>query len=385
MIRTYEYRCLPQKGQEKRLLSLLGMTRGLYNAALQERIDCYKRTGRGVSYYDQCKSLTEIRSFDEGWREQSAQIGRGALTRLDKAFKAFFKGFKEGCGFPRFKGRNRWRSIDLEKVYRIEIGNGNWRFLSFKGINGRLRVYFHRPLPAEARQKYARLVRDAKGWKLQLVLELPDAASVPVSDMMGIDVGLTHFLTTDTGEQIPNPRCLQRELKRLRVAQRSLARKQRGSGNRERQRKVVERLHLRVRNQRANFHWQAAKKLVEQGKTLIVEDLNVKGLARGMLSRQVSDVGWAAFIERLTCKAESAGLAVIKVDPKQTTQMCSGCGAIVKKSLAVRVHSCPECGLVMDRDRNAAVNIKKRGGNAPLGAKLGVAPVCPQVHVMSCI
>ncbi len=385
MIRTYECRCLPQKGQEKRLLVLLGMTRGLYNAALQERIDCYKRTGRGISYYDQCKSLTEIRSFDEGWREQSAQIGRGALTRLDKAFKAFFKGFKEGCGFPRFKGRNRWRSIDLEKTYRIEAGNGNWRFLSFKGINGRLRVYFHRPLPAEARQKYARLVRDAKGWKLQLTLELPDVARIPVSDTMGIDVGLTHFLTTDSGEQIPNPRCLRMQLRKLRVEQRSLSRKKRSSGNRERQRKAVERLHLRVRNQRANFHWQAAKKLVEQGKTLIVEDLNVKGLARGMLSRQVSDVGWAAFVERLTCKAESAGLAVEKVDPKQTTQMCSNCRAIVKKSLAVRVHSCPQCGLVMDRDRNAAVNIKKRGGNAPSVAKLGVAPVGPQVHVKSCI
>ena len=381
MKRTYEYRALPQKGQARALDKMLWMTRMLYNAALEERIGCYAKTGKTISAYEQMKSLTQIRKDDDEWRGISVFIGRGALKTIDLAFKAFFRRVKSGekPGFPRFKGRDRWRMLHLETNYQIHDGKGKWAHLTFKGLPGKLRVWRHRPIPADAKQLLARLVRDAKGWKLQLVLDLPDVEPVVVAGVTGIDVGITHFLATDAGDTIPNPRLLQLELKRLRVEQRALARKKRGGGNRARQKQRVSRLHMRVRNRRKDFHYKTATALLAKGNSIAVEDLNIKGLARSKLARQVADVSWAEFVTRLENKAESAGLQVHRVDPKLTSQQCSGCGEIVRKSLAVRVHDCPHCGLRLDRDHNAAVNIKNRAGGSPLGVKHGaVMPACPQ-------
>ncbi len=387
MHRTYEYRCLPMKGQVKDLDEFLWRCRTLYNAALQERIECYQKTGRSLSLYDQQKSLTVIRSddghpSDDGdWSALSVPVGRGPLRTLDLAFKGFFRRLKAGQkpGFPRFKGRGRIRSLHLDTCYGLNPGSGQWVWLTFKGLRGRLRVWVHRPIPLTGKRKAARLVKDPKGWKVQFQVEFPDVEPVTPKGVLGIDVGLAHFLTTDTGEAVVNPRYLQRRLKELRVAQRSLARKKRGSNNRHRQRQVVARLHAKVRNTRRDFHFKTAAALVAQGKTLTVEDLNIKGLARGTFSRQVSDVAWGDFIEKLTHKAESAGLSVVKVDPKGTSQGCSRCGQEVHKDLSVRVHSCPGCGLVMDRDQNAAVNIRNRAGIGPLSRKPGNGLVGSQV------
>jgi len=360
---------------------MLWMTRNLYNAALQERKECYDKTGKGIGLYDQMKSLTQIRKDDEDWRGISVFVGRGPLKTIDLAYKAFFKRCKSGekPGFPRFKGRDRWRVLHLETNYQIRAGNGKWTFLAFKGLPGRLRIWQHRQIPDGAKQLLARLVRDAKGWKLQVVLDLPNVEPAAVAGVTGIDVGITHFLTADTGETIPNPRLLRRELKRLRVAQRALSRKVRGSGNRLRQKQRVARLHMRVADRRRDFHYKTAAELIAKGNSIAVEDLNIKGLAKSKLARPVADVSWGQFIFRLESKAESAGLQVHRVDPKNTSQQCSGCGEMVRKSLAVRVHDCPHCGLRLDRDHNAAVNIQKRAGGSPLGAKHGaVMPACPQ-------
>lgn len=380
MIRTYEYRVLPGRAQAKAFEKMLGMTRALYNAALQERRDAWEKAGKSVTKFDQMKSLTQIRKEDAEWKDFSVLVARGALHTVDFAFKAFFRRCKSGekPGYPRFKGRDRWRTLHLDTNYQLHIGNAKWWHLTFKGMPGRLRVWLHRPLPKGAVQKIARLVRDAKGWKLQLVLELPDVKPVAAAGVTGIDVGLKYFLATDDGDTIPNPRLLQQELKRLRVEQRSLARKVRGSGNRARQKARVTRLHMRVQNARKDFHYKTAAQLAGNGKSFAVEDLNIKGLAKSKLARQVHDVGWAAFITRLENKAESAGLQVHKVDPKNTSQACSGCGEIVRKSLAVRRHECPHCGLSLDRDTNAARNIKMRAGSRPLGANSAVARSCPQ-------
>ncbi len=381
MHRTYEYRCLPQKGQAKDLDALLWQVRGIYNDGLQKRIDHFEATGERLSYYDQCKSLVVIRAGDPVEAGISIRLQRGALRTLDLAFKAFFRRVKAGQkpGFPRFKGWGRIRSLHLDTGYGLNPGSGQWMWLTFKGLRGRLRVWAHRSIPLTGARKAARLVRDHKGWKVQFEVEFPDVEPVEPAGVIGIDVGLAHFLTTDTGDTVPNPRFLQRRLRDLRVAQRSLARKQRGSRNRHRQRQVVARLHARVRNTRRNFHFKEAARLVRLGKTLAVEDLNIRGLARGLFARQVHDVGWAAFIEKLTHKAESAGLSVVKVDPRGTSQRCSGCGQEVRKGLSVRMHECPACGLVMDRDRNAAVNIRNRAGIGPPSRKPGNGLVGSQV------
>ena len=393
MHRTYEYRCLPTGRQSRALDELLELTRQLYNAALQERRDAYQKTGKSISYFDQCKALTQIRKDDPTWAAISLQIGRGALQRVHLAFQSFFRRVREKAsrvGYPRFKSKDRHRTLHLGPNYHVthmigQDGQPNgWAILQFKGLPGKVRVWLHRPIPADAEQKATRLVKDAKGWKLQIVLAFPDVPLHEPTVAVGIDVGVEKFLTTSDGDQIPNPRLLEKKFKVLRREQRSLARKKRGSGNRARQKQVVARLHEQVRHARADFHWKTAAWLVTQGKTLVVEDLNIRGLARGRLSRQIHDVGWGDFLRRLACKAESAGLPMVKVNPAYTSQDWSGCGERVPKPLRVRVHDCPYCGRTLDRDQNAAMNIR-RAGDGPLGVKAGSGRLGLQVQGSACI
>ena len=168
------------------------------------------------------------------------------------------------------------------------------------------------------------------------------------------------------------------------ITENALARKKRGSGNRARQKKRVIHLYEQVKNARKDFHWQTAAWLVAQGKKIVVEDLNIRGLAGSRLSRQIHDVGWGDFLRRLASKAESAGLPLVKVNPAYTSQDCSGCGERVPKPLSVRVHDCPHCGLVLDPDVNAAMNIK-RAGDGPLGTKAGSSRLRLQIQGSACV
>ena len=447
--RTYEYRAHPTDSQKRRLDGLLDLTRELYNAALEERREAYRRRGVSRTYYDQCKELTLARRDIPALAAMPVQMGRGPLNVLHRAFQAFFRRIKSGDkpGFPRFKGKHRFRTLHLGTAYQfksltravssppvrngdagrrgpqpasasaargasrsqgrhllsipsqlavegasraqgrhpdLEAGGPPWRRASradwwtvkFKSMNP-IRFRCHRPLPADGKPKEARLVRDAKGWKFQIVLQFDDPPPQPVTQAVGIDLGIEKFLTTSEGEMIPNPRILQQRLKAFRREKRSLARKKRGSGNRRRQARRLAREYMRVKDARRTFHFQVASWLVAKGKAIVVEDLNIKGLARSRLARSVNDVGWAEFIKRLEDKAESAGVPVVKIDPAYTSQDCSGCGERVKKALSVRVHRCPSCSLTLDRDHNAAINIMEAGLRL-LGDKLGAGPVFPQ-------
>ena len=358
------------------------MARELYNAALQERRDAWRRIHKSIGYLNQQKQLTEIRSDHTEWKSVTVSLGRGALRSLDRAFQAFFRRCKSGekPGFPRFKGRSRYHTIDLQDHFQLKSAHGPWFQLTFKGLPGGLRIWMHRPIPQDAKQKTARITKDSKGWKLQIALELPDPLPYQPSKSLGVDVGLKHFLMDSEGSFIPNPRLLQKKLKALRREQRSLSRKTKRSGNRARQRQVVARLHERVRNARADFHWKVASLLVAKRKRIVVEDLNIRGLAKGRLARFIHDVGWGEFLNRLACKAESAGLPLQKVAPAYTSQDCSSCGHRVKKSLADRVHRCSSCGLELDRDLNAAINIM-RAGNRPFGVNQGNGAGCREAGV----
>jgi putative transposase len=146
--------------------------------------------------------------------------------------------------------------------------------------------------------------------------------------------------------------------KRLKKLHRSLSRKKKGSNRRKKAIKRVAKAHLKVANQRKDFHYKTAKKLLSQGQNVGYEKLNIKGIAKTRLAKSTLDAGWGQFLQILSIKAERAGLLAIAVNPNGTSQNCSGCGVKVPKMLSDRVHSCPECGLTIDRDHNAAINIK---------------------------
>lgn len=227
---------------------------------------------------------------------------------------------------------------------------------------GNLKVKWHRPI--EGRIKTCTIRRDVDQWFVSFVCELPDPQRVLPLSEVGIDVGIESFAVTSAGEFVENPRFLTEWLPKLRRAQRALSRAKRGSHRRAKARLRVARLHRKVRRLRLNFHHQIARELVNRFDYIAMEELNVAGMVRNRhLARHISDVGWAQFGRVLECKAAEAGKTVIRIDARYTSQVCSGCGAVVEKDLSVRWHECPHCGLSMHRDHNAARNILAKGTN----------------------
>jgi putative transposase len=350
------------------LAELCESQRQLYNAALEDRIGCYRVTGKSRTYIDQCKGLTELRQEPE-FAAIPLNLQRWTLKRLDEAYQGFFRRVKakgEKAGFPRFRGQGRWDTFGFNQFSGIRLQDNRLRF---RGMPGGLRVHLHRPLP-EGKILGCVFRRDLKGWSVCLQIRVSVASFPPTGKRVGLDMGLTHLATLSTGERIPNPRAAKRAERELRRRQRRLARCKKGSKRRAKVRAAVARCHAKTANVRKTHLHQVSARLVRENDLIAIEKLNVKGLASGMLARSVNDAAWGKLKEMLAYKAAKAGRELVEVDPRNTSQACSGCGAIVSKKLSERQHCCPHCGLEMDRDENAARNILARGVLAPHSANV---------------
>jgi putative transposase len=364
MIVTYRYCLLPTKRQHRAFEHILESQRQLYNAALEERIDAYRKAGVTRTYFDQTKALTEWRRSDPEASALPVCLQRATLKRLDEAYQGFFRRAKKGgkAGFPRFRGRGWFDSFGFREFVGITLKDARLRF---KSLPGSLRVHLHREPPAAASIRSCTFKRDTKGWNVSFAVAIEAAAPREPQLAVGVDLGISTFAALADGGFIPSLKAARRAERRLRVAQRALARKKRGSGGRRGARMAVARRHAAVARQRTEHLHQASARLVRDYDAIVVEKLNVKALAGSALARDVHDASWARFISMLRYKAEKAGARLIEVDPRNTSQECSGCGMRVPKDLANRHHDCPHCGLSIDRDLNAARNILNRAGVGP--------------------
>jgi putative transposase len=342
----------------------------LYNSALEERRDHWKR-GERVNFATQCRQLTEIRAADPEYAKLDREATEWTLRQLERAFDGFFRRVKSGQrpGYPRFKGRSRFNSM----TYRRYGWSLDGRHLTLRGI-GRIKLHLSRPV--EGTVKTVTLKRDSRGdWWVTFSCEGVPARPLPdTGQAVGVDLGLSSFVTTSDGEHIENPRHLRTAEADLRRAQRRVSRRKRGGNRRRKAVRVLTRKHRAVQDARRDFHFKTALDLVRRYDLIAVEDLNIRVLARTRLAKSVSDAGWGQFLHALRTKAESAGREVIAVDPRGTSQECSGCGMTPdkKKTLAVRTHRC-SCGLVLDRDVNAARNIKARAELSGSGGQKNAA------------
>lgn len=355
--RTYRYRLFPTAAQVEILDRQLGVCCELYNAALQERRDCYRATGKSIAFPAQSSQLPGIKADRPDVGEVFSQVLQDVLHRVDKTFKAFFGRVRRGekkVGFPRWRSRRRYDSLTYPQMgFTLED-----RHVNVSKI-GRVKIKLHRPV--EGRVKTLSLKREAGKWYALFSCEV-DAAPLPASDeAVGIDVGLTAFATLSDGSEIANPRYARKAAAAVRRAQRKVARrKERGNGRRKAV-VLLQKAHAHVAAQRNDFHHKAAREIVNRFGLIAVEDLNVKGLAGSMLARSVHDAGWGMFLARIDEKAESAARVVVRVNPNGTTQRCSGCQTVVPKTLSQRWHECPSCGLSLSRDENAARGILRLG------------------------
>jgi len=360
MRRAFKFRAYPTRQQAAVLGAQVDEACRLYNAALDERRSAWRMNRISLSYYDQANQLKAIRTAGD-LRVANFSACQDVLRRVDKTFTAFFRRLDAGekAGYPRFRSRSRYNSLSWPS-----LGDGcalrPTGRVYLQGV-GDLKIKWHRALPADAKIKAVTAKREAGRWFVCFSVELPEAEPLPVSDQaVGIDVGLATFAVLSDGTEIGNPRHYRAAERRLRIAQRKLARRRQRSRRRLKARQEVARVHAHVANQRRDFHHKTAHTLVQKYGLIAVEDLNCKGLAGSMLAKSVHDAGWSQFISILSGKAECAGRTLVKVNPAGTTQECSQCGEYVPKMLKDRWHLCAACGLSISRDLNAALNIVKR-------------------------
>ena len=263
MILTYRYRLLPLKSQHRALERLCGAQRELYNAALEERIDCYRKTGKTRTYIDQCKALTQCRRDLPEMGELPVTLQRWTLKRLDDAFQGFFHRLKARSGkvgFPRFRGKGRWEAFGFAEFCGIRFDG---RRLRFAGMPGGLKLHLHRPMPGDPDIRSCVFRRDGRGWHvcLQIAVEAPEKRAV--STALGVDLGLKVFAYCSDNVVIANPRVAQRAENELRRRQRALARCKRGSNRRRKVRSRVARLHRKIADTRNTWLHQQSAALIK--------------------------------------------------------------------------------------------------------------------------
>lgn len=370
MFRTVTLRLKPNKTQVAALEAILRDCCETYNAGLQERKEAWKLQRKQIGLYDQEKELTELRK-DPRFSTIALDIQRDPLRRLERSFRGFFRRCKipgKKPGFPRFRSNSFYHSFSFGRVLirngKLNIPNMCW--MKFK---------CSQPIPGSP--KTAIVKRCGAKWIVRLVCDIGKAPEkTRVASAVGIDLGLKHLVTLSDGQFIANPHWEHKHERKISAANQSLSRKRKRSNNRIRAKEVLLRSHQRATSARRNFTHHVSKWLVSNYDLVAFEKLNICNVSRSAkgtvdkpgknvaqksgLNRSIMDAAWGELVWQITYKAESAGKWAIPVNPRGTSIKCSACGEPVPKTLADRRHIC-ECGVNLDRDHNAAINILRLG------------------------
>ena len=356
MKKTFQYRIKANQITFQKAEKWLSLCRQLYNDCLNEKIIAYKERKENISQYNQMKKLPQLKKVFPDFKQVNSQTLQDVIQRLDKAYQGFFRRVKnkEKAGFPRFKGQNRYDSFILKQTgWKL-----NERYLEIKNI-GRFKLFLSRPIEGDIKTITIRRTLTNKWFVCFSCDNVPQKLLPKTNKEIGIDVGCESFLTDSNGQKVDNPRFFKNSQDVLKMRQEKLSQKKKGSERRRKARLLVAKIHEKVFNQRKDFHFKIANKLIKEFDKIYIEKLNSFKSFKG-LNKSMRDVAWFKFFNILRFKAEEAGRKVIEVPAKDTSQLCSKCGQIVEKSLSVRIHKC-SCGLEIDRDWNAALNILRLG------------------------
>jgi putative transposase len=364
VLKTFKYRLYPNKQQQRLLEQQLEECRWLYNHLLAERRDVWEQRQESLRYYDQAMSLPGLKVERPTLASVHSQVLQNVAVRIDLAFKAYFRRIKAGeaPGYPRFLGTGRYVSVTFPQVpvgCKLDAGA---RRVRLHGV-GEVQVILHRPI--EGTPKTATISRSSAGkWYVCFSCECVESSLLPeTGEQVGIDVGLKTFASLSDGQEIANPRFFLAEERALAKVQRRLSKVEKGTPERAERRKVVARVHERTRWRRRDFTHQHSRRIVNAFDLIAVEDLSVNRMTHNhCLTKSIHDVAWSRFASLLSYKAVWAGRKFVAVNPAYTSQDCSQCGhRKTDLNLADRTYTCPCCGVVLDRDHNASLNILRLG------------------------
>lgn len=358
MTKTFKYRIYPSKKQITILNQTLEDCRILYNHFLDQRKSSWEDNKKSISCYDQIGTLTTLKEERPSLKNIHSQALQNVAVRIDLAFQAFFRRVKK-CdtpGYPRFKSHGRYDSFTFPQTgFKL-----NDNYLKISKV-GNIKINQHRPIKGTVKNLTIKCSPTGKWYATFSCIVNPNI--LPTSDKStGIDVGIESFATFSNGEKIINPTFFKKEQTTLAKAQHNLSKHTKNTTQRAKDRKVVARVHERIKNKRHNFIHQESRKIVNRYNTIVVEDLSINSMLHDCyFAKSIMDASWYMFLQTLSYKAEDAGRNFVKVNPAYTSQDCSSCGYRQTKKLSDRTHKCICCGFELDRDHNASINILALG------------------------
>ncbi len=356
--RAYHYRFYPTPEQVQILARTFGCARYIYNWALRLRTDAYYKNQQRIGYYETSAQLTLLKKQTPWLNEVSSVPLQQALSHLDRAFRNFFEGRAE---YPKFHKKHGVQSAS----YMSSAFKWDGKQLTLAKMDAPLDIHWSRPLPKGVKPSSVTVSKDTAGRYFVSILVEEDIKHLPlVNKQVGLDLGLKSMVITSEGQTHGNPKFFHKDEKKLAKAQRRLAKKKKGSKNRNKARLKVARIHARISDRRRDSQHQLSTKLIRENQTVCVESLQVKNMVKNhCLAKAISDVGWSEFVRQLEYKAQWYGRTLVKIDKfYPSSKRCFDCGHILDSlTLDVRSWTCPECGVVHDRDINAAQNILAAG------------------------
>ncbi|WP_048190345.1 IS200/IS605 family element RNA-guided endonuclease TnpB [Methanobacterium sp. SMA-27] len=358
MFRAYKYRMYPKREQKDIFTKFFGAIRFVYNWGLEQKIRTYKENDKAISRFALNNELVTLKKENTWLNEVYSQSLQGATLNLEDAFKRFYRKQND---FPGFKSKkNRVQSFNVPQHYKVDFDNNMIRLPKIGWVKTKL----HRTFKGKLKTATVSMTNTDKYYISILVddgEEPPVKMGFSKGTTIGLDMGLTQFLTTSDGVKVDNPRPLKQQLKRLKCEQRKLSRKERGSNNWNKQKLKISKIHERICNVREDFQHKLSKSIVCENQVIAIEKLNIKGMIRNhYLAQSISDVGWSSFMKKLKYKCEWYGKTLLQLGLfEPSTKICSNCGY---HNNGIKLHQrewiCPNCEKRHDRDINAAVNIR---------------------------
>ncbi len=354
MLKAYKYRIYPNAEQMQFFAKCFGCVRFVYNRMLSDRIEHYNLTGKSLN-----NTPAQYKSEFTWLKEVDSLALANAQMNLNTAYRNFFR--DKSTGFPKFKSKktNNFSYTTNNQKGTVYVENG---YIKLPKLKSPVKIRQHRSF--EGVIKSCTISKAPSGKYHISILVETEIQKLPASDMrVGIDVGIKDFAVLSNGEAYKNPKHLRKSEKRLAKLQRDLSRKQIGSSNRNKARIKVAKLHEKIANQRMDFLHKKSTEIIRKNQAIVIEDLKVKNLMKNHnLAKSIAEVSWSRFREMLDYKSRWYGRELIIAPPDYpSSQLCSDCGnrSSQTKDLACRVYICPECGLEIDRDYNASLNLLK--------------------------
>jgi putative transposase len=366
MLKAYKYRIYPSDSQKPMLAQAFGNARFVYNNSLAFKKEQYDKNKKSISSNKLIKRIPLLKSEHDFLKISPSQTLQMTLRNLDSAYQDFFKNKK---GYPNFKSKYHKQTLQFPQSVKVDFKNskiyipkiGKVLSVLHRKFVGNIKTCTLSKTPAD---KYfiSILVEDGNEVPIKKLIKTTDK-------VIGIDLGIKDFLTTSNGNKISNPKFLNKYLEKLKHYQRKFSLKKKGSNNRKKSKLKVAKIHERISNCRKDFLHKTSSKLINENQVIMIEDLNVESMMKDTfksLARNIGDVSWSEFINILTYKAEWYGKYVFKVDPRNTSKMCSNCHEINKElTLDIRKWQCKHCHSIHDRDINAARNVLRIGKELP--------------------